>query len=308
MPNTPRRLLTITAALLAPLASAHATCGLGKAGTMPLTIQASRLYIPVTMNDTNGVFMVDTGSERSIVDGAYADRAGIGIDRHAGQGTLRGVGDRETIPVNQGHVRSAKIAGIAFHDWEFPIVPAEVGGLGRDEHDGLLGMDFLHFFDLDFDLEAHTLTLWRVVGCSDIHPEWQGDYDAIPLKHTAGQRVTMPIFIDDAFLDVNLDTGADGAIITLDAAHRAGVTDAMLAHDADPQGAGIGGHFAAAVHQFKLLLIGSGQFPNARVAVDLNPKNEGFQDGLVDWRFLHARRFWLSYATSTLFVQKAVKS
>ncbi len=298
-------LLACLAALASP---AHATCKLGRAGVMKLTIAGSRLYVPVTMNETEGVFMVDTGSQLSILTGPYAEKAGIGIDAHAGQVYMQGMGGKHTLPVNQGHVRSAKIADIPFHDWEFPIVPAGAGNITPTERDGLLGMDFLHYFDLDFDLEAHTLTLWRVIGCTDIHPEWQGDYDAIPLKHTARQGVTLPIYIDEAFLDVEFDTGANGALISREAAAQAGAPASVLARDANSQGAGIGGAFHSVAHQFKLLLIGSGQFPNAWIEVNMDPKAAGEADGVIDWRFLRARKFWLSYSTSTLFVQKATKS
>ena len=164
-------------------------------------------------------------------------------------------------------------------------------------------MDFLHYFDVDIDLTAGTLTVWRLADCKDIHPEWKGDYDAIPLKHTARQKVTMPIFIDNAFLDVVFDTGAGGAWLTHDAAGKAGATDAMLAKDTEAGAVGVGGDFPAVKHRFQLMLVGSAQFPNPTIRVESETGRREYADGLVDWRFLHARKIWISYATDTLFVQ-----
>ncbi len=281
---------------------AHAGCLLTKAGVLPMTISGTRLYVPVTMNDTPGSFVVDTGSERSIVDGTYAARAGIGIDRHAGEGVMSGVGGRETSLVFQGHVRHANIGGLPFDDWEFPVIPATAGGIGKSEHDGLLGMDFLHYFDLDFDMEAGTLTLWRVTGCKDINPVWKGPSDAIPLTHTAHQKVTLPVMIDNAFLDVELDTGSPGMVLSRAAADKAGVTDAALTGK-DPGGIGIGGHFPSVLHKFNLLMVGNGEFHDPVLEVETERHRTGYGDGLMGWRYLKPRKMWLSYATNTLFVQ-----
>jgi hypothetical protein len=300
----------ITLALFAvslPVTPAAATCTLTSLTTLPLTIAGSRLYVPVSMNETPGLFLLDTGAELTLLTSAFAARSSVGLDRHAGQKTIGGVGGRETLPVNMAHARRIDVGKISFNDWEFAVVAPEAGGLGGIEHDGVLGMDFLHYFDLDIDLPAATLTLWRLTDCKDIHPEWKGDYDAIPVKHTARQKVTMPIFIDNAFLDVVFDTGSPGAWLTHDAASKAGATDAMLAKDNEAGAGGFGGHVPAVRHRFQLLLVGSAQFPNPTLTVENETSRREYADGLVGWRFLNARKIWISYATDTLFVQPVGK-
>jgi len=284
---------------------AGATCTLAKNTTLPLTVSGPRLYVPVSINGNEGLFLVDTGAETTILTADFAARAHVGMDIHAGQVTMGGVGGGETLPVNQAHARRINVGTIAFQDWEFAVVPPEAGGLGKTQHDGILGMDFLHYFDIDVDVQGSQLTLWRIFGCHDIHPVWQGDYDAIPLQHTAHQSVTMPIFVDDAFLNVEFDTGAYELLLTHDAGLKAGFTDAMAAADWDPGGRGIGGGFPSVVHRFKLLLVGKSEFHNPAIAVELKSPRESFGDGIMNWRYLNARRFWISYATNTLFVQQA---
>ena len=297
------RWLPLTALAASLSLGPAAACTLTSLTTVPLTIVGSRLYVPVSMNETPGLFMLDTGSQQTVMTGAFGAQSHVGLDRHAGRETISGVGGRETLPINMAHVRRIDVGKIAFNDWEFPVLAAEAGGLGGIEHDGVLGMDFLHYFDIEIDLAAGTLTIWRLSDCKDIHPEWKGDYDSIPLKHTARQKVTMPIFIDNAFLDVEFDTGAGGAWLTHDAAAKAGATDAMLAKDSEAGAGGFGGHVPAVRHRFQLLLVGSGQFPNPTIVVERETSGRDYADGLVGWRFLNARKIWISYATDTLFVQ-----
>ncbi len=289
---------------MTPATAANAECTVTKVGTMPLTVVGSRLYVPVTMNDTDGVFMLDTGAEKTLLNGDFASRAHVGLDRHAGGITFSGGGGRETLRVNQAHVRRTDIGKVAFNDWEFAVMPPEAGGLAKDERDGILGMDFLHYFDMDMDLQAGTLNLWRLAGCKDIHPEWQGDYDAIPMTHTARQNVTIPIMLDNVFLDIVLDTGAAGLLISRDAATRLGLTDAMLAADKGAAAAGIGGKFPSVRHRFQKLMVGSGQIDKPMVVVETEAHRTVYGDGLMDWRYLGAKKIWLSYGTNTLFVQK----
>jgi predicted aspartyl protease len=290
--------------LLLCVTSARAECTLTKVGTMKLTVDGSRLYVPVSMNDTDGVFLLDTGSERTILNGGFAERAHVGLDRHAGQTMMSGGGGRESLLVNQAHVRHTDIGKVAFNDWEFVVMPAESGGLAKAERDGILGMDFLHYFDMDIDLQAGKLNLWRVAGCTDIHPEWKGNYDAIPMAHTGHQNVTIPIMLDNVFLDVVLDTGAGGLLLSREAASKLGLTDAMLGTEKDAGSAGIGGKFPAVLHRFNMLMVGTGKIKSPMARVETEAHRTGYGDGLMDWRYLGAQKIWHSYGTNTLFVQK----
>jgi hypothetical protein len=286
---------------------AGAACMVGAVATVPLTVSGPRLYVPLSINETEGLFLLDTGAGDTILNAGFAQRAHVGMDRHAPQKIYSGGGGRETLRVNQAHARHIEFGKLSFQDWLFSVVPPDSAAMSDSEHDGLLGMDFLHYFDIDVDLAGHQVTLWRVTGCTDIHPEWQGDYDAIPLKHTSAQNITLPIFIDNEFLDVTLDTGAVGLLLSRGAGARAGATDAMLTHDKPAGGAGIGGAFPAVVHRFGLLLVGKAEWDHPDIVVETQEQRPWYGDGLMNWRVLKARRFWISYATSTLFVQEAPK-
>jgi hypothetical protein len=287
--------------------AAAATCTLSVVASLPLTVSGSRLYVPITMNATDGLFMVDTGSQDTLLTADYAARSHVGMDTHAGRKIYSGAGGRQTLPVNMAHVRRIEMAKLAFQDWEFAVIPAEAGGLGKTQHDGILGMDFMHYFDIDVELDTHRLIFWRLQDCRDIHPEWSGDYDSIPLTRMPSHGETIPILLDNAILDVQFDTGADGLLLTRAAGAKAGVTDDMLNHDHDPHGAGVGGSFPSVVHQFGLLMVGKSEFHQPKVVVETETHRTSYDDGLIDWRYLKARKFWISNSTGTLFVQAAGK-
>jgi predicted aspartyl protease len=308
MPYNTRTLPLLASCLAVILAGPPATaaCHVDKVTTVPLTIAGSRLLVPVSMNETAGQFMVDTGAASTLLAGPFASRAHVRMDALAGQSVFHG-SHNITLPVNQAHVRMTQFGTMPFQDWEYAVIPPEAGNASLTKYDGILGMDFMHYFDLDIDLRGGTFTLWRVSGCTDIHPVWQGDYDAIPLKHTADQAVTIPAFVDNAELDMEFDTGAGGVWLMLQAAKKAGVTDAMLAHDPPVETGDIGGRLHTVRHQFGVFLLGNGEFDKPTILVDTAPSIFHNEDGFVDWRFLKANKIWFSYGTNTLFVQTGAK-
>ncbi len=302
-----RSLIVCSLALLACTQTAGATCTVSHEATVPATFAHGKAYVPVQMNEATALFLIDTGASETLVNAPFAAEAGAGMDRRAGQRIYGGAGGKETLPVFTGHVRMTHIGDIHFQDWEYGIV--NLGDIGpRDmKFGGILGVDFMHYFDVEIDHEAKTVSIYRLSGCKEVHPQsWSGDYAAIPLKHTPSHNLTLPVFLDNADLDMELDTGAGGFLLSRDAAAKAGVTAAALAHDEALHGAeGIGGRFAAVKHHFNLLLIGKGIYPNTDLAVENEASWRGETDGLVGLPAFKAQRVWISFTTSTLFVQGA---
>lgn len=303
-----RNLLFATGLFLSVSLPAAATCTVGKLTTVPATFIGPKTYLPITMNEATGLFLLDTGSTETMLNSAFANEVGANMDRRAGQYTYIGAGNKQTLPVFKGHVRLTHIGDIRYQDWEYGI--ADLGGVSPSGTPlgGLLGMDFMHYFDVEIDFVAKTVSIYRLSGCTDMHPpSWTGDYDAIPLKHTPDHNLTLPVFLDDAYLNMELDTGAGGFLLARDAAVKAGADEAALARDKAAHGGGIGGQFAIARHHFKLLLIGGGVYPDVDLAVENERGRNGETDGLVGLAAFKAQRVWISFTTNTLFVQGAPK-
>jgi len=292
--------------LLAVSTMASATCTVGKLTTVPATFAGGKVYLPVQLNESTALFMLDTGSADTIVNAPFAAQSGAGMDRRAQPRVFTGAGNKETLPVFLGHVRITRIGDIKYQDWEYSIV--DLGGFGPKGQmfGGLLGMDFLHYFDIEIDFAASTVSIYRLSGCSEMHPpSWTGDYAAIPLTHRASNVITLPVFLDNADLDMQFDTGAQGVLLSRDAAAKAGVSADTLAHDPASNGGGVAGRFNVASHHFKLLLIGKGIYPDVDLRVENEYSRRGETDGLLGLAALKAQRVWISFTTNTLFVQGA---
>jgi hypothetical protein len=296
--------------MLSLQAANAATCTVAKLTTLPATLLHGKIFVPVTMNEATGLFELDTGSAETLVDAGFAAKAGAGMDRRAGPSAYIGAGNKSTLPVFKGHIRMTHLGDIPAQDWEYGIVDLS-GTVGRElpGAGGLLGMDLLHYFDVAVDFVTRTVSIYRLQNCTDMHPpSWVGDYDAIPLKHMPDHNLSLPIFLDNAFLDAELDTGWGGLPqVTKAAAAKAGVDDAALAHDAAAHGVGIGGVFSSYRHRFGMFLIGGGVYPNALLTVENEPARHGEPEAILGLSALQAQRIWVSFTTNTLFVQGAPK-
>jgi hypothetical protein len=302
---------SLLALLLSFQAASAATCTVAKLTTLPATLLQGKIFVPVTMNEATGLFELDTGSAETLVNTHFADMAGAGMDRRAGQYEYTGAGGKSTLPVFKGHVRMTHIGDIPAQDWEYAIVDLS-GSLERElpGAGGILGMDLLHYFDFQVDFVTRTVSIYRLKNCTDAMqpPSWAGDFDAIPLKHMPDHNLSLPIFLDNAFLDAELDTGWGGMPqVTKAAAAKAGVDAAALAHDPGLHGFGVGGAFSAYQHRFGMFLIGGGVYPNAVLAVENEPARHGEPDAILGLSAFKAQRIWVSFTTNTLFVQGAPK-
>ena len=293
---------------LAAASPALANCVAGRVGDMPLTIAHARLFVVLTINDTPGQFLVDTGAAQSVLDESFAGRTGVQWDHHQPVYTLNGFGG-STLPVHAGRIRMLGIAGMHVADREMPIHDfGSEASPGGGTIAGLLGADLLDLFDVELDPVAGKLALWRLAGCRDIEPlHWTGDYVAIPMRRTAGKQLRIPIWIDGADFDATLDTGAQGLYLSHAAALKAGATEDELAHDPQTGGGGIGGRMTSRTHLFHTLLVGKDEYHDVKARVGEAGAGTAPLDGsgaLIGLPALLHHRVWLSYGTETLFLQK----
>jgi predicted aspartyl protease len=296
---------------LAP-ASTWAECRVARVAQMKLTVEHNRLYVPVTVNDTAGEFMVDTGAFHSLIDSGFASRAGVRMDAHQPRYSLGGFGGN-SLPVQAGRLRMLEFAGAKIPDREMPIYDfsqdfARVGV----PVDGLLGADLLDLLDVELDFSGNTLSLWRLFDCHDIEPlHWSGDYASIPMTRLSDKHIKIPIWLDGADMDAMLDTGAGGLLLSREAALRAGATAEELAQDRVVEGAGIGGKGTSRRHHFHVLLIGKDEYHDIDAGVSDKPANASAMfekyDAIVGMRYLFHHRVWISYGTETLFLQTLPK-
>jgi predicted aspartyl protease len=284
--------------------TAHAECRVGKVAEMPITVWHNRIYVPVTVNDTPGVFLLDSGASMSLVNTGFAARAGVGWDLHQPRLQLEGVGGKLTGIVRAGHLRMLEFGGMKIPDREMPISDIVAPQPSGQAVDGLLGADMLNLLDLELDFQSNTARFWRLFGCTTITPlHWTGDYAAIPLKRQASKHVEIPIWLDGAVIQAALDTGAGGLVIDRDTALQAGATPDQLAHDPTSRGIGIAGPTGGRRHIFKMLLIGKDVYRDVTAFVTDTPAQSVSMHALIGMNSLKNHRVWFSYGTGTLFLQ-----
>jgi len=304
------RLLVFLCACLP--ACALAECRVARVAQMPLTVDHNRLFVPVTVNETAGKFMVDTGAFHSLIDAGFASRAGVRMDAHQPRYILGGFGGN-SLPVQAGRLRMFEFAGAKIPDREMPIYDfSEDFASDGLPVDGLLGADMLNLLDVELDFPGKTLSLWRLFDCHDIEPlHWSGDYASIPMPRQSDKHVKIPIWLDGADMDALLDTGAGGLHLSHEAALRAGATEDQLAHDPVMEGAGIGGKGHSLRHRFHVLLVGRDEYHDIDAAVSDKPDRASpvFEkyDAIIGLRYLFHHRVWISYGTETLFLQALPK-
>ena len=158
----PRLLLAL---LLLFLAGCRWGCEVTEKATVPLQFIDNVPLVPVAINGTPGVMVLDTGAGRTTLSLEGVERHGLKFDHWAGS-TLYGVGGVER---HQNALPdSLAIGGLALHQrgiWGLSLsvasLPAMIGAT-----DGLLGRDLLGAYDLDIDIPGRQLTLYDVSGCS----------------------------------------------------------------------------------------------------------------------------------------------
>ena len=293
----PRNLAALFCLLAAP---AFAACRVEQRATVPLTRAGGLLLVPVAINGQQEDFVLDTGAERTVVGMAAADRLRLARDEWVST-DIQGAGGRDRQRL--GRPDSLSLGGVALRrrtvaaDNSVVVgpIPEAVGGRRIA---GLLGEDFLSPFDLDLDVAGGALTLYAVTGCAGrfLPPPW-ARYEAIAAWRPVRNVLAVPMRVDGALLQAELDSGAASTVVTLP-----GMIQLNLAGGGPDRGTGFGaGGLAARRQRFAAVQVGAA--PPAPTELLVAPVRTLRSIGALlgaDW--LASRRVWVSWATDQVFV------
>ncbi|WP_428485036.1 retroviral-like aspartic protease family protein [Rhodopila sp.] len=299
------RLLCLLFGFLTASGSASADCQVRKASSVALIVKDGSIMVPVEVNGATAVFILDTGAQRSLVTEAAVARLGLARDPWVGT-TMSGIGGLNSRA--NADTRSLSLGGVPLvrhtlnHDTSLTVgvLPrAAVAGLVID---GLLGRDYLSMFDLDLDMLAHRLTLYRPIGCAGRFLPWGGGYAAIPVSIPTEHALVLPVVLDGVALRALLDTGASSSLLGAPGMFRLGLEPARLGADQADQVSGLGPRIVTMRrHRFDTLRVGSQTIDRPLIWVGpirLTP----IVDMLLGADWLAGRRVWISYATRQLFM------
>lgn len=285
--------------------SGRANCEVESLAGIPLQIVGGTILVPVQINGVTGSFVLDTGAQRSVVTPDAVNRLGLARDEWVGT-TMSGVGGVDRRP--NANPRSLTLGGVPLvrrtlsHDTSLTVAVLPNARAGSIVIDGLLGRDFLAQFDLDLDMPAHRLTLFRVSGCAGRFLPWAGNYATIPATVPAGDAIVVPVSIDGKDMRALLDTGASSSLIAAPGMYRLGLSEGGMAGDPSGQIGGVGPRLLTVrQHRFRSMRVGDQTLDSPAIWVEpvrLTP----IVDMLLGGDWLAERHVWISYATRQLFV------
>ncbi len=295
-------------------ARSHAACQV-QSVELPVTMVGSRAVATVGINDTPVKLVLDSGAFYSMLTEAAAQQLKLplsplpfGFEIHGVTGEM----DAQRTTVKRLQLLHGEIP-----DVEFVVGGNEPGGGAL----GLLGRNFLAMTDIEYDL-AHGVVRFMVPSddCSGANMAyWAGK---TPVSELTLRRDSskVPAILANGVLNgkdvkVEFDTGAT-SLVTLDAAHRAGVTDAEMVPDGVVFGVGEGRAklWVAPIRKFE---IGGEVIANNRLRVaDLDMKfDQGSIDMLLGIDFFlshriyiakHERRMFFTYNGGPVFAHNTV--
>jgi Aspartyl protease len=300
-----RHLCTLLALLAMIAGTACAACQVEPLATVPLQLSGGLILITVAVNDTDAVFIMDTGAERTLMSEEAVHRLGLERDGWVAS-TILGIGGYERRP--NALPRSLRLGGMALRrrtltgDTSVMVGPLPVNRIEGQPIAGLFGRDFLSPFDLDLDLPAHRMTLNDVRGCGMGFLPWTTPYAAIPATTPASNAMVIQTEVDGRPLRTLVDTGASSSLLTASGMFQLGLTAEVLEHDPGGDGAGVGpAPVPMRLHRFAELRIGPDVSRDPRLWV-ASAHVVPIVDMLLGVDWLRSRRVWLSYATRQFFV------
>ncbi len=277
-------------------------CRRERVATVPLRDDGGFLSIPASSRGRPIRLMLDTGSDAGLIVPQAVQALGLPVDaelRIRLQGTGGTGGSTGVARLPELAIGSLTLGDISIPVGELPAAPRLDPPVA-----GFLGGDVLSQFDLDLDVPAGALSLYRIdlpsFACAP-PPTWSGPFETIALD-AHGVRLSLPAMLDGQPISALFDTGARSHLLSRAAAQRLGVSSETLA--ADPGGITSGVDLREQPyhwHRFSSLRIGDETEPSPVLTVA--PLSEPF-DMLLGSDWLAGREVWLSYATRRLFVRR----
>jgi predicted aspartyl protease len=276
------------------------TCQLVRLAEVSLEARGNMLFVQARIGKAPVTLLLDTGAERTLLTEAAVDRLRLTRDfQHA----TRTFGIGSPTATWDALLPNGMVLGGAY----LAVNSVTVGHFGMDLTpgalaDGLLGADILLAFDIDLDLPAHRMTLYRArPECPEETPPWNEPFVKVAGISTRRDRLLVPFELDSMGGLAVLDTGAQVSSISERMVERIGLVEddmaqdrTVMAHGAAPD------QVAVHIHLFHELRVGSLVMRDP--ALPVVPMSSSMGDALLGADFLQGRRVWLSLSKQQVFV------
>ncbi|RUT27636.1 hypothetical protein C0V97_00230 [Asaia sp. W19] len=229
-----RPALALLVAFAMSLAAPHAiagSCAPEQVADIPFHNDGLFLNAPVILDGRQARFILDTGSEGSLITPEAAAALRLTPDpAHATM--IQGPNGRGQLAPNM-LIKALSLGTIPFGQRSIPLgalpgVPALTPPVA-----GLMGVDLLGQFDVEFDVKQQRLSLWRPSAsdgrCAPA-PAWPRGYTTLRTQRE-GTRLTVSFVLDGHEGTALIDSGARSHILSRRFAHLMGITDEILRKD-----------------------------------------------------------------------------
>jgi predicted aspartyl protease len=277
-------------------------CGTGQPLPLPVRMEGKAALVTVSLPRGSAVLMLDSGADITNISRATARRLGIAEDPSR---KLPG----QTVG---GPVQDSLGLATDLHIGPIVIPSMAVAITETAPADGVLGLDFLANFDVDFDLPLGRVTLHPGGLCPGQAPPWPGRFQEIRAQRSVsfhavdGTEATKPYLLVPASLNgrptqAMLDSGAlISGLVNPAFARELGLTPALLARNPQAMASGFGPSAPLSLHRFDLLTLGTERIHQPVLAVG------GLADRfplVVGMDLFLTHRIWFSFATDRVFLQ-----
>ncbi|MDE1149301.1 MAG: retropepsin-like aspartic protease [Azospirillaceae bacterium] len=195
-------------------------CKLAKVATIPLVQDGNRLLAEVVINGKPAHMLVDTGAWMSIINRPALGRLGLrAVD---GGGEMIGVD-------GTSRLLQTTMDTLELGTWHGKDVRVYVGGYGNDNDGdmvGMLGMDLLERYDMEFNVHDNLLSLYKPEGCDGkVLAYWSDSYNVVEMEEMQGSRshIRLVVSVNGQPVHAELDSGASITLMDEGVARRLGV-------------------------------------------------------------------------------------
>lgn len=251
--------------------------------------------MPVLGAEINGkpaALVLDTGSDATVLTRTAAQRLGVvqfGAPRNVG-----GAGGRAQAGV-------AVLGALKLGPVLVPKPRALLTDAPAPPLDGLIGIDLLVDWEVELDMPAHRVRLYRARPCVSARPPWTEPFVQLPVQQEAGSgHLFVSVLLDKQPLRAMLDTGASRSVVSLQSAADAGLDRRALAALPLSRGQAINAEgVLLRSARFQSLEVGGIVLRRPELAVIDLPPFAG--DMLIGGDFLGTRKVWFSFLLGRVY-------
>lgn len=282
----------------------NASCQIEKITELPFYNTGYSLWVPASLQNYAVSFILDTGSEGSLLTPEIAQKFSLPSLKE--EMLVTGAdGGKSMTPLVE--IPKLTLNNLIIHRLILPLgVLSGIPLLPRPII-GIIGMNILSQYDIELNLPKERLTLWHSHAHSLLCQNPLLEHGKWTIIHLTplGNRFLIPFTLDGHKAIALLDTGARSHILSLDFAHKIGITDEELSRDPTGINSSIGGKHAKNTlyhwHKFHLLSIAQEREKDPILTV---APLQGKADMLLgaDWFLKH--HLWLSPQKNLLFIEQ----